>query len=130
MRKLETEEEPLFVGIPNPQGVRKELLTSVKAVINDLQRYEQLTEPKSEKAKYVLELRRVMQELSVLNRKVKEMLPSTSKKPSSRVMVAGSMPMRRAPIQDVGVSRLEEEKGKLRALEEQLAKVEEKLDRI
>jgi hypothetical protein len=130
MRNPGTEEEPLFVGIPNPQSVRKELLTSVKAVINDLQRYEQLTEPKKDKIKYVLELRRVMQEISVLNRKIKELMPSTAKKPrpgeAAPVRYAAPAPSRK----EIDVSRLEQERGKLRALEAQLAKVEEKLDQI
>lgn len=129
--KSQPADEPLFVGIPNPQSVRKEVLTSVKSVINDLQRYEQLTEPKKEKAKYVLELRRVMQEIGVLNRKMRELMPETAKKPARAAAVeAARYTVPAQKMQDYGASRLEEEKNKLRALEEQLAKVEEKLDRI
>ena len=129
MKNQEVGDEPLFVGVPNPKLVRKEILTSVKTVINDLQRYEQLAAPKNEKVQFWFELKRVMQEIVVLNRKLKDMMPVSAKKPRS-AMEASAPSAARMSAEGIAESRLDSERGKLRALEDQLARVEEKLDTL
>src|SRR5574341_664684 len=69
------EEEMFFVGIRDPVELRKELLTSSKNLIDSLRRYEAFKDLKEEKLRHIIELKRVFDELLVLNRKLRGHLP-------------------------------------------------------
>ena len=107
----------LFVGIQDPRTVRFELLGSAKLVINNLQDYERVSEIREEKIKYLFELRRIVEEVTILNRKLKQALPKTSARTKQGQPTAVARDVMRTP----------QLRGKLQELEDELARVEEKL---
>ena len=114
------EDELFFVGIRDPIEMRKELLTSSKNLIDSLKRYEAYKSVKEEKQQHILGLKRVFDELLVLNRKLRGKLPRTplkaptvtreEKRPTART----AKPMKAA-------------QNKIDVLEEELARIEERL---
>ena len=119
--------DQFFVGIKNPINARRLLLNSSKDILDALKDYENFEILKEEKAKYVIELKRVLDEIMVLNRKLKGHLPKT--------------PMQ-APPSYKHVVRARQEKvshkkekmmhvaSKMEALESELSKVEDRLKAI
>ena len=118
------EEELFFVGIRDPIELRKELLTSSKNLIDSLRRYEAFKDLKEEKLRHILELKRVFDELLVLNRKLRGHLPRIPVKvPALREMQMREkqMPAKAMPKQ-VKMAR-----SKVDVLEEELSRIEERL---
>jgi hypothetical protein len=111
------DEEPLFVGVPDPFDLRKGILTSSKDIINSLKRYEKFIAIKKEKMKHTVEIVKIMKEISSLTRKLKLDMPKTHVKPRQ---------MPEANFSD----KIIQEKTKLVELEDELASVEEKLSRM
>ena len=102
-------EEPLFAGITEPTELRRELLNSSKMVIDSLRRFERISIIRDQKMWFVAELTKIVREINTLNRKLCQSLPKTNVKPK--------------PIP----TKIIEEKTKLADLEDELARVEEKL---
>ena len=114
-------EELFFVGIRDPIELRKELLTSSKNLIDGLRRYESYKGIKEEKLQYVLELKRVFDELLVLNRKLRGKLPKIP------VKVAPTVTREEKPEKMPKGRAIKLTKGKIDVLEQELAKIEERL---
>jgi len=97
------------------------LLTSSKNLIDSLKRYEAYKDFKEEKLTHILELKRVFDELLVLNRKLRNHLPRIPIKvpPVTREME------RERPTKMTKPMRMA--KNKVDILEEELAKIEERL---
>ena len=118
------EDELFFVGIRDPIELRKELLTSSKNLIDSLRRYEAFKDLKEEKLQHIIELKRVFDELLVLNRKLRNHLPRIPVK----VPTLGEMqrethkPATKASAKVVKMAR-----NKIDVLEDELAKIEERL---
>jgi len=74
--------DPFFVGIPNANQIRRELLLSSKEVLTALKSHEALKDLRRTKIECYFELRTVMEELLILNRKLRGSLPKTSLKPA------------------------------------------------
>ena len=102
-------EEPLFAGISEPTELRRELLNSSKMAIDSLRRFERITIIRDQKAKFSAELTKVVREINTLNKKLIQRLPKTNVKPK--------------PVS----TKIIEEKTKLADLEDELARVEQKL---
>ena len=112
------EDELFFVGIRDPIELRKELLTSSKNLIDSLKRYEAYKDVKEEKLLHIMELKRVFDELLVLNKKLRNKLPHIPVKAAPTL--TREMPAQKGkPMKMV--------KGKIDVLEEELAKIEERL---
>jgi len=111
--------EAFFVGIKDPVEVRKELLTSSKNIIDSLKRYEAYKQLRENKLEYILELKRVFDELLVLNRKVRKSMPKMNIKSSGeqveQITETVKEVKKKAPT------------NKLDLLEQELAKVEARL---
>jgi len=107
-----------FVGIRDPIELRKELLTSSKNLIDSLRRYEAYKDVKEEKLLHVMELKHVFDELLVLNKKLRNKLPHIPLKAAPPIL--REMPT--AKGKSIKLS-----KGKIDVLEEELAKIEERL---
>lgn len=105
-------DEPLYAGIAQPTELRRELLNSTKMVIDALRRFERINIIKEQKIKFIVELKKIMKEISSLNRKLKQSLPKTTVKPR--------------PVSE----KIIEEKTKLADLEDELVRVEEKLQSL
>ena len=74
-KSKEKAKEPLFVGISNPILVRRNLLLSSKTLIDALKRQEGLVDLRLRKESYLVEFKRISDELVVLNKKLRSHLP-------------------------------------------------------
>ena len=120
------EEELFFVGIRDPIELRKELLTSSKNLIDSLRRYEAFKDIKEEKLQHVLELKHVFDELLVLNRKLRNNLPRIPIKTPPALKELQQMREGPKPVKIAGKTA-KIGKNKIDVLEEELAKIEERL---
>lgn len=112
------EDQLFYVGIPDNVEIRKELLTSSKNLLDGLKRYERYKNIKEQKVAYIVELKRVFDELLVLNRKLRTKLPKTVGTP---------------PPAELKTSKHKKPKAKkshLDALEDELSKIEERLESL
>ncbi len=112
------EDQLFFVGIKDPIELRKELLTSSKNLIDSLRRYEAYKNVKEEKLQYIMELKRVFDELLVLNKKIRGKLPQM---PIRTPKVEREMPSQKSG------KPTKLSKSKIDVLEEELGKIEERL---
>lgn len=99
-------EDLFFVGIANHSEVRKELLVSSKNLLSSLKQYEHFVALKEDKAQVVKDLQKVFGEIISLNRKLRSFVP---KMPNDKQ----KMPS-----------------GKLEILEDELARVEKRLNSL
>ncbi|MBW3004276.1 hypothetical protein KY310_00390 [Candidatus Woesearchaeota archaeon] len=114
--------DKFFVGIKNPINARRLLLNSSKDILDALKDFEDFENLKQEKAKYIIELKRVLDEIMVLNRKLKTHLPKTPlQAPPKYEHVA------RKRTGKVPKTKMKEVASKMDLLESELAKVEERL---
>ncbi len=112
------EDELFFVGIRDPIELRKELLTSSKNLIDSLRRYEAYKDVKEEKLQNIMDLKRVFDELLVLNKKLRNKLPHIPVK-ATPTLAREMPPSKGKPVK---LSR-----DKIDVLEDELAKIEERL---
>jgi len=109
------EDELFFVGIPDPIELRKELLTSSKNIIDSLRRHEKYQNIKDQKLQTIMDLKRVFDELLILNKKLRGKLPKIPfKTPKAPKETTPSKPAKGA------ISKLD-------ILESELSRVEERL---
>ncbi|MBS3147918.1 hypothetical protein J4219_03465 [Candidatus Woesearchaeota archaeon] len=128
------EQDLFFVGIRDSVELRKELLLSSKNVLDSLRKYEQYKVIKDQKFQYVAELKRVFDELLVLNKKLRGKMP---KVPGKTPMLPGAkepveeeeQPIKQSQKQPIKMER-QEKLSKLDMLEQELARVEERLGRL
>ena len=112
--------EKFYVGIKNPTAVRRLLLNSSKDVLDALKDYESFERLKDAKVKYTVELKRIIDEVLVLNKKLKNHLPKSP----------GKMGLKSSIKKTVKKAHSKKMKGvasKLDALEQELSTVETRL---
>lgn len=113
------EDELFFVGIRDPVELRKELLTSSKNLIDSLKRYEAYKDIKEEKLQKITELKRTFDEIMILNKKLRNHMPKTPlRAPITRTE-------KTTKAQKAGPTKFG--KTKIDVLEQELAKIEERL---
>ncbi|MBD3361613.1 hypothetical protein GF358_02350 [Candidatus Woesearchaeota archaeon] len=118
-KKKEASKEPLFIGVRDPVFVRRSILLSSKDLIDSLKKFEGLVDLRLRKENYVVEFKRVVDELLVLNRKLRSHLPKTQ------------LREKEVPVKTkVEPKPLPSHKSHLDLLEEELSKVEAKLDAL
>ena len=115
--------DKFFVGIKNPINARRLLLNSSKDILDALKDYESFENFKQEKAKYIIELKRILDEITVLNRKLKTHLPKT---PLQAPPKAARIARRRkeTPSKKTKMAKIA---SKMDLLESELSKVEDRL---
>jgi len=99
-----------YIGVKEPALLRKTILLSARDVISSLKNYEAYKDISREKTETVFELRKVGEELLVLNRKLRQAFPKTK------------LPQKKAgkPLEKKTISKLQD-------LEKALDKIEGKL---
>jgi len=115
VRARAVKEEAFFVGIKDPVEIRKELLLGSKDIIASLRKYDRFSAFREEKQKYSEQLKRVMDEILVLNKRLRTHLPKTPLKGPAMPKPAAK------PVQKPKA------KDKLDILEQELSKVEARL---
>ena len=108
------EPNTIYVGIPTPDDIRKELLGASRTLLNVLKRTEVMGDIKQLKLAYSAELAKVMDDLQSQTRKLKNKLPKTP----------GKLDVKK-PLQEP--MHEEHVKSQIEMLEEELAKIEERL---
>ena len=141
------DEQLLYMGVPDPLDLRKDLLNSSKILLGSLKKYENYNEMKKEKAKYVAELAKTFKELNILNRRIKQLLPKAKLKPGmirqptrpiapkispAAIMAAAEERHVKKPEAKAAAPapKIIREKSKLAHLEDELAQVEQKLKKL
>jgi polyhydroxyalkanoate synthesis regulator phasin len=111
----------LFVPLNEPDEVRRELLNCSKQVLGTLRRYEHYREIRKAKLDAFSELAKTWADMEKIQRKLKSVLPKTDIKPIA-------MPRVNAPMPAVSEKqKIREHKTKIQMLEDQLAKIEDRL---
>jgi len=111
--------QTFFVGIKDPVRVRRDLLTSSKGILDSLKKYDDFASARDEKQKYIVDLKRVIDELIVLDKKVRGHLPATPLKISG----LEKPKMKKGKKEEV----IPMARSKLDLLEQELSKVESRL---
>jgi hypothetical protein len=113
--------ENFFVGIKNPTMIRRLLLNSSKDVLDALKDYENFESIKAEKARHIIELKRTIDEILVLNKKLKGHLPQTPLVGPAKRPSIGTHKKSHSPRKMIKVA------SKMDLLESELSKVEKRL---
>lgn len=108
--------ETYYVGIENPTETRRQLLTSTKQIVNSLREYETFRQIRAQKLKTIMELKRVSDELIVLNKKLKTKLPSKTTE-SHAIPRTQTHTTRTVPI---GTNKIEQLEKQLELLEQKI----------
>ena len=120
-------EDPFYAGVPSAISLRKQLLLCSKDVLTSLKRHEVLKEIRRAKIEAYFDLRTVMEELLVLNRKLRGALPKTSRKPEMK-RPAVKMPRKKekevVPREPVGIDQLDMLQDAMSRIEDQLRELE------
>lgn len=119
------EPELFFVGIRDPIEIRKELLTSSKNLIDSLRRYEAYKDLKNEKQQHIMQLKRVFDELLVLNKKLRGKLPRIPLK--TPTVERDDIRQTKLVPKQQPKSTIKYTKSKIDVLEDELSKIEERL---
>ena len=130
MKKKEIVEEVYYVGIREPVELRKEMLLSSRSVIQSLKKYELFKELRKEKLSYTYELRRVMEELAVLNKRLRRYLPASKMRAAELTQEKKVTQQTPPPARVKAKQLLEEPRTRLELLEGELDKIEDQLDKL
>lgn len=109
-----------YVNVKDPVESRKDLLLSSRNVLDSLRRFEKYLLINEKKHIHIAELKHVFDELSVLNKKLKQRLPKVPGKAVPKQEKEAVV--KKEPAKSV--------KSKLDVLEEELAKVESRLSSL
>jgi len=123
-------DEHFFVGIRNPSELRKDLITCSRDVVTALIKYEeQYKELRFNKGAQLAELKKAVDDLVFLNKKLRSHLPKT--KVMNKVKIkhdCGIKPDKKKEI--VKKKVVHKKKTRLEKLKEELAQLDEKVTRI
>ena len=114
-----------YSEIKNSTAIRKNLLNSSKLLVQSLKSYSDFVGLREQKMKLVFELRRLMEEIDILNRKLRKVMPKADASPQHIIAEEREVRTKTGIIHEEVLSK---EKNKIALLEEELAKIESKLD--
>ena len=119
-----------FVALKNQTNLRRDILLSSKSLIDSLRAYENYTAVKEQKMEQVLELKRIFDELMVLNKKLRAKFPVVPMKaePSEKQIQQKQSKQQKATPQKEAVKKVA--KSKLEILEAELEAIEQRLGRL
>jgi len=107
-------DELFFVGIRDPIEIRKDLLTSSKNLIDALKRHARYKGLKDVKTENIMNLKRVFDELLVLNKKLRNKMPRTSfKAPKESKPKEKAVPKAHVDVLEQELSKIEQRLGSL-----------------
>ena len=120
---MDKEEDVFYVGVREPVESRRILLECSKDVITSLRRYERFKNIRAEKIERIIELKNIMLELNKLNLELKDRLPRTWLKASSKEE-------KKSKIEEKSRITYTKKDSELDKLERELSIVEEKLSSL
>jgi len=122
---VEKAKEPIFVGFNNPVLIRRDLLLSSKDLIGALKKQEGLIDLRLRKQNYLVEFKRIADELIMLNKKLRSHLP---KVPLREKEVKRIVPVR--ALSESPEAPIPRKSSHIELLEKELARIESKLDAL
>jgi hypothetical protein len=122
----EKAKEPFFVGIGDPVIIRRNLLLSSKSIIDSLKRQEGIVDLRLRKENYLVEFKRVMDEIIILNKKLRSHLPKVPLREKEVRHVIPARALSEGP-EAPGIPR---KSSHIELLEKELARIESKLDAL
>ncbi|OYT31616.1 hypothetical protein DRJ22_05890 [Candidatus Woesearchaeota archaeon] len=118
---MKKQEDFFYVCVKDPVGLRRDLLLSSKALLDSLKTFELHYSIKAEKTKLFHDLKKVFDDILVLDRKLRSVLPKV-KVPAA---VVSPVDVESVKFEPVAVKR-----SKLDVLEDELSRVESKLSSL
>jgi len=122
---MKKEPELLFVEIKEPSATRKDVLMATKDTLDALKRYEEYKLIKAEKEKSLIQLKRVLDDIGSLNRKLRSKMPKTP------IRIPEFTAREREEKEEGTITGhahfVARPKSKLDVLQEELSKIEERL---
>ena len=126
--------ENFFVGVSSPKEIRRELLISSKQTVEALVAYEKYKDVREQKLNLLNELKKSMDSLVFLNKKLRSHLPRMKEVPHTRAIAHDHvLEMPKAQVQKGAVQKKPEQKpvpkrkSRLEQLREDLDSYEKKL---
>ena len=110
--------EPVYMNIENSGEIRRDLLTSSKNLLTVLKRYDAFTDLRSAKLDLILEVKRVIEEIAILEKRLRSKMPRLPYEESS------------ALVRREEKTVVRDSKSKLELLESELARIEDKLKNL
>ena len=107
-KKKKDEQEVFYVGIREPREVRKDLLESLKEVLEVMRSYESIKSIRTKKVELFVKLKEIMRQIDLSMNKLKRELPETRLRAKTTQPVSKSAPVER-PKYGSEVERLERE---------------------
>jgi len=121
----------LFVEIKDPSATRRDVLLSTKDVLDALKRYEEYKAVKAEKQKAVEQLKKTVDDLLVLNRKLRSKMPKAPVKIPELTIRTRQEPRNTREKEERIITgptpSVARPKSKLDVLQEELEKIESRL---
>jgi len=126
-------EENFYIGIQNPEEIRRYLLESSKEMITTLKRYEEFKKNRMEKAELVAKFNQIMKQINILSNRLKKQFPEAGiRVPTLNIKEEakqGKAAEAKAKMPDK-VERKKEALSEIEKLEEELRGIERKLNAI
>jgi hypothetical protein len=118
-----------YVGIEEPTELRRKILMGSKTLIDSLRRYEAYRELRAEKLAHIVQLKRLMDEIMILNKKLRSLMPGVQIPQAAPEEAEASAPEPRAARKQKHAPVLSH-KSKLDLLQDQLSQIEKKLSSL
>ena len=120
-----------FVEVPDHVSLRRNILQSLRDILDSLQKYHDFERLKEQKAKKIAELRAMVNRTNVLMLKLKDLLPHTHvPEPKKGKKEKATSEEQAAPAENKAAQKSPKQKSELDMLEDELASIERKLDRL
>lgn len=110
-------EDSLYIGLEEPTEFRREILLCMKDMINSLRLHEQYKQLRAKKHEQYVEVRQRLQELNILNNKLKRLFPKIKLKTALKKAPSPQLIKQKTP-------------SKLELLEKQLDMIESQISSL
>ncbi|MFH0979091.1 MAG: hypothetical protein V1837_07370 [Candidatus Woesearchaeota archaeon] len=118
---MNEQKEIFFVGIQEPVQMRRSILGCSKDIIHNLRLYETNKSRRAEKGELVAKLKRLFEEINMLNTRLRAAIPKANLKSLPKpVEVARTIPVKQSVNNSSAIDKLEQE----------LLELESKLERL
>jgi len=136
--KMKEESNIFFVGVREPEEVKKNLLESLKEVVESLRRFEKFKEIREEKARNISKLRDDIKELAGVASRLKAALPETKlriavesfKKPKKKRHAGKKAEAQKTEVKKEAIDKVRRPVSELEKLEAELSAIESKLSAL
>ncbi len=123
------DEKTFYVGLDNPSGLRRQILSCSKDIVSVLKNYDKINSIRKAKIEKIIELQKIISEIKKLNSILKERLPSEkvrAKSPKAKKDIIKKKVIKNIQVRNVVKSQDSE----ISKLEGELSEIEERLNKL